>query len=290
MQDYIDVFLHSLFRSGSQVSEIIFVNVDGCENSETTYNGVPCRTFGFPFANFEDQAVREWILQICGHALGLHYAIDRANNPYVWLTDPDVFFFNMPVDRIYLDLMEHYDLNIVGVSHFNSSDQCYLDFPCVTNCMIKKDTLPSTDWLKGELHFRTTMKLEQFCNRKTIMPMDGKYLLPGPIDGLAETFPNPQGFFDVGCNLWFWNQNKRWLSFKPRGAFSGEFTYENYGFREMVYPMNYNLCDFRANFELKDSSHLMGNHPDLLYHRTRGGRESGKEFKELYESVIGEKI
>lgn len=284
MQEYTQVFLHSLLRNCSDVSEVILVKVDGEECSETTYRGVPCRIIGYPLAqSFENQYVKDWILQICGHALGLHHAINQAKNPYVWLTDPDVFFFN-PVDRIYLDLMKRFDLNIVGVSHFNAKDQSYLDFPCVTNCLIKKESLPAPDWLSGLLYFRTIMKVGQFTNKEKIIPLDGKYLVPGPLEGLASGFPNPKGFFDVGCNLWLWNEDKRWLSFNLNP--NKEFSYEDYGFQEIVYPMNYTTANYKTNFGLEED---LGN-VELLYHRTRGGRESGRQFKELYERVIDQPI
>ena len=281
MQEYTQVFVHSLLRNCSEISEVIFVKVDGPEGllSETIHHGVPCRIIGYPLAaSFENQYVKEWILQICGHALGLHHAIDQATAPYVWLTDPDVFFFN-PVDRIYLDLMQKFDLNIIGISHFNALDQSYLDFPCVTNCLIKKESLPNPDWLSGSLYFRTIMKVEQFTNKEKIVPLDGKYLVPGPIEELAAGFPNPRGFFDVGCNLWLWNQNKRWLSFNLNHT--KEFSYEDYGFEEIVYPMNYTTASYRTNFGLKDDLGQV----ELLYHRTRGAREGGQQFKELYEKI-----
>src|SRR5262249_40786186 len=111
----------------------------------------------------------------------------------------------------------------------------------------------------------------------------GRYLIPGPPGAWHASFPNPQGIFDAGCNLYLWCQQLagRWVGFHL-GQWHGCFK-DNFGAAELVYPLNYNARIYTSNFEL--SAELGGQ--DLLYHRTRGAREGSGSFRRLYESLTG---
>lgn len=277
MEEYVSVLSHSLGRNAKHVKEVIFVKVDALAPGSRSWqsNGIEYRMIDYPVTEETDWNTRGFMLMVAGHALGLHHGIDQAREEYVWLTDPDVFFFTA-ADELYLDLMWYYNLGIVGISHFTPQQQSYLDFPCVTNCMVRKADLPGV-WLDFAL--QSGMRLDERPRR--LMPMPGKYLIPGPI--CPKEFPNPQGTFDVGCHLWQWAKEKdwRWLSFYRN---SGDLpnTNDEYGFKDLVYPMNYNTGDYRTNFGLKDD---LG-HQDILYHRTMAVGQSGESYKRLYDSLF----
>lgn len=288
MKDYLDVFLHSVRRNLKEVKEVIVVEVDTEAEtegliSEGEEDGLFVRRYSYPVGGGLEPIARNWSLMVCGHALGLHKGIELATGDYVMLSDPDIFFFS-PVDEIYKDLIRKFDLNIVGISHFWPQEQCYLDFPCVTNCMFRRDRMPGPDWRSDQMCLRSYMRWEE--QPISLGPLPGKYLIPGPIPEAYDRFPNPAGMYDCGCNLWLWNDDMqgRWLSFQfPEGA---SFTKSCYGFDKIEYPMNYSLNRFKANFT---PNRNLGS-GDLLFHRTRGTKTPGPDFKALYESVIQERI
>ena len=111
--------------------------------------------------------------------------------------------------------------------------------------------------------------------------MPGKYLIPGPL--CPEEFPNPEGAFDVGCNLFLWAkaQNWRWLSFYRDGGVFPK-TNDEYGFKELIYPMNYTTAEYRTNFGLEKD---LGKQ-ELLYHRTMAVGQSGASYQQLYDSLF----
>lgn len=122
-------------------------------------------------------------------------------------------------DEMYLNLYEQYDLNIIGISHYTESVYGF-NFPTVINCLIKKDKLPSKNWMKGEL------KLKPY-NGKDITKynddwpcMDGYYLMPGPIKKRYLEFPNPNTWFQTGCNLYLWDKDngRKSITFKHDGS------------------------------------------------------------------------
>lgn len=277
MDEYVAVISNSLARHSKHVKEVIFVKVDALAPGSRSWqaDGIDYRIIDHPLTTATDWNTRGFLLMVAGHALGLHHAIDQAREEYVWLTDPDVFFFTA-VDALYLDLIRRYDLGIIGISHFTPQQQSYLDFPCVTNCMVRKSDLPG-QWLDFAL--QSGMRLNENCRK--LQPMPGKYLIPGPV--CPEQFPNPQGAFDVGCNLWLWAKEKnwRWLSFYRDDGLMPN-TNDGYGFKDIVYPRNYRTDDYRTNFGLKDD---LGNQ-DVLYHRTMAVGQSGESYKRLYDSLF----
>lgn len=279
MEEYIEVLSDTLCRHTKHVREVIFSKVDSLEVKPDRcweQNGISFKISDCPVSTVEDWQTRGFILMVAGHALGLHHGIERSKEDYIWFTDPDVFLFTS-VDEMYLQLMQKHNLGIVGISHFTPEQQSYLDFPCVTNCMVKRGNLPPNNWIDCSL--QSGMRVVENC--KTIMRMSDKYLVPGPI--CPELFPNPDGLFDVGCNLWRWahEQNWRWLSFyMDCGTLPN--TNDGYGFKDLVYPMNYNTSIYRTNFNLMEN---LGNQ-DILYHRTMSVGQSGESYKQLYASLI----
>lgn len=279
MEEYVQVLSHSLAKWSQHVKEVIFIKIDSLHvgpKRQWRDNGIDFKILDRPLDH--SQWSHDSMLMVAGHALGLHHGIDEAQEKYVWLTDPDVFFFTS-VDDLYLRLMREHNLGIIGISHFAPQQQSYLDFPCVTNCMIRRDALPPNDWQSEALSLQSGMRLVENCRRLASMP--GKYLIPGPIE--PEAFPNPNGMFDVGCNLWLWakQNNWRWLSFYLD---AGQFPHNNteYGFKELVYPMNYDVGHYRCNFGLQ----VKLEHEDLLYHRTMAVGQSGADYLNLYQSLI----
>lgn len=152
------------------------------------------------------------------HASLLHNAIDVATGDYILLADSDVNFLN-DISGFYLELMDKYNLSIVGCAHYRWEDQCYKSFPCVINCLIRKEDLPSKEFLKGDLRMRNYLRygFGQRCVDTEGTLCDGKWLAQTPILKYSDLYPHPIGFFDVGHNLWLWNHLKegKWISFLP---------------------------------------------------------------------------
>jgi hypothetical protein len=291
LQDHIDIITDTLCRHTKWVKEVIFVQTDLRKDKlvkSWSKNGIEFRHYGLKPFDPPCPLELNWEKMICGHASGLHQAIGYAQQEYVWMSDPDVFLLSS-VDETYLNLIKKYDLNVIGVSHFNSDGQSYLYFPCVINCMMKRANLPHSNWLGG-FHAQTGMRIDQ--NGQKVFSVRDCWTIPGPLQEYYESFPNPSGIFDAGCNLWLWNeQNKgRWLSFyldqeemadKSYSYHLSKFKTDNIGFSELVYPLNYSTSKYKTNFGLKDD---LGN-TDLIYHRTKGSQGKIDSYKRLYESL-----
>lgn len=282
MEDYLKVFIHSIVRNCRHVREVIVVKIDETNDHliETWEEcGIKFYLYGCSLFTEPPPFSAEFGQMVGGHALGMHRAMDYAKEKFIWMSDPDIFFLT-ELDRFYLELFERYDTNIVGVSHFNPTEQSYLCFPCAINCMVLRDRLPDFKWRKGELFVQSGMWLRDNCS--LLHPVDGKYLIPGPLTNHCHEFPNPDGIFDMGCNLWLWNHELggRWIGFQLDASchpFQG-----NSGADDLVYPMNYSAKFYQSNFGLRDD---LGDF-DLLYHRTRGSKAGGPAFAELYHSLL----
>lgn len=153
-------------------------------------------------------------LRLYGHPLAMKAAIERASNDLVLLCDPDIFFY-APVDKIYLGLMEKYDLNYIGAAPHLAIEYSSKFFPNILCMLTRKSCLPDEDFLP------------QF---------KGEYLRGDRDDSLAPNFPYPNGLFDTGVYLYLWaEQNKqKWLSFYPSDIHL------------------YTTKMYRTNFKLKD--------------------------------------
>jgi len=224
--EVIDIFLESIQETTTLVSEIVIVNVDAKVNKveEFNFGNIKIKRLSFPIIRIdllfkellytEKNVTPGWICTAAGnqHSLGLHEAINAASNEYVWLSDPDVFFYKN-LDAFYLDLMNEHHLDIVGMSHHDSVSYASRFFCNHVNYIVKKSLLPGDDFLKGDLFIRSSYNDEIFD-----IPIDvtGKWLLPGRITKYKDEFPNPSGNFETGCNLWLWAKwnDWKWLAFQ----------------------------------------------------------------------------
>ena len=197
----------SIFLKTSLISEILVANASVTPQPETNrwLGKIPIKEFGIP--NINEHGIP------MGHALGLHECIDKATNDYLWFLDHDIVFLMNDIDKFYLDIYEKHHLAILGTQH-HCRGQCYINFPTVIACMIRKSLLPPQDFLKDQIDFPYTLFAHEIDN-DTHPKLDGKWLASGPVTEHVHKFPNPRGIFDVGCNLWTWGlmNNWRWLSF-----------------------------------------------------------------------------
>ncbi len=136
------------------------------------------------------------------HALALHAALDHSEYEYVMFCDPDVFLYP-GMDEFYLEQMNKYNLDLIGISHHAAVSLAMTFFPTVVNMLCRKSWLPPSDFLSGLL-------------KDEFESYEGKFLVPTRIDELASEFPNPTGIFDTGCNLLLWAKKTtaRWLAFQ----------------------------------------------------------------------------
>ncbi len=169
-----------------------------------------------------------------GHAIGLHSCLERATQEYVMFCDPDVFFYQN-AGKLYTDLFNKYDLNIVGASCHLWDQMSYLRFPCVTNCMVKRDTLPKEDWW---LNDHVGQRSSVLAVVQPVYPRPGKWLIQGMVPEVQAIFPQPNGYYDVGCNLYYWNheRNGKWISFpQSHGTAYSNFDMEPMEFGPILY-------------------------------------------------------
>jgi hypothetical protein len=253
----VDIMINSILRYSPLIREIIISDATGHETSEETTCGVTIKRVFGPKVDYD---VHE-------HALGLHAALDCATQKYVMFSDPDVFFC-MDVGRYYLDLIQRYNLNIVGIQHYETCNQCYATFPTVINCMVEKATLPDQNWLEGDVKRRLQVCFAKHREVVEDYPLEpGKYLLWGP-NRFWYLFPLQKRLYDVGCNLWLWNRerNGRWMSFGHRNNL-------------------YYTCMFATNFPLDG----VVDEKTILHH-LRGGSHINKDnlayFKKLWNKHL----
>lgn len=198
-----------------------------------------------------------------GHALGLHACIDKSDNEYILLNDPDIYF-KTDVASLYVGYLDKF--NIVGI---DAPNKCYGYFPTVSSLMIKRSWLPNTSFLKGRLFLRKRpcLLLKDYQEEQDDVMLDGKYLLQGAIKG--EKFPEPEKYFDIGCNLWLWCREKQglWLSFPDTSWNKPSYS-----------PYHTNLLDYittppqpflvHKTHSFSTNSHLHGSfHQEYLKHK-----------------------
>lgn len=200
LQPFLDINIESICEKLTYVNEVLICNVeqDSSYDQEKTINGKTFKYFGGKQNLFQ---VSDAISICAQHAFGLHMAIERATNEFIWLSDPDIFFYNT-VDAIFLNLIESYNLNCIGISHQNAINEAFGFFPTITNLIVRKKDLPDNTYLKKELPLN--------------FEVPNKYLFPGRANIEDEFYYNPKGHFETGCNLvpWAIKQNWRWLSFQ----------------------------------------------------------------------------
>ena len=198
IEEYLPIFEESITTRTKLVSQVLIAKPDAPSDYEETWenNGIKFQKFGTQFLNYRCQQGEE-------HGIGLHECIERSENEYIMTCDPDIFFFK-PVDELYYNLLEKYNLHVIGISHSSAAKFCFTYFPNVMNLMLKKSNLPGKDFLKDQIYSEGKIKL------------DGRWLIRTRIEETVKDFPNPKGEFDTGCYLcYFAKQNNwRWISFQ----------------------------------------------------------------------------
>lgn len=202
------------------------------------------------------------------HALGLHSGIDRAKNDLVMLCDPDIFF-QSDVDKFYVELMEKYNLNCIGLSHPASLTQAFTFFPNVLNCLMKKSEMPDESFLNDKLNLYNATPTDSHqwaLDKIDNIPLKGKFLIPSKMPETGHYFPNPEGYYETGCQLVIWAKEKnwKWLSFQTPDC------------------SNYSSQYFRSNFKINDKMPRR----KLLYHVMHGAVM--KERFDIYEQQYKE--
>lgn len=157
--ELVEVFLKSLKNMATQIKEIIIVH--GRSKIpfliEKKIGNINIKQIA-PTPHIINHNSQEKSLYF-EHSLAMHFGINQTTEPYIMMSDPDVIFYTKGFDEYYLNLYNKYNLNIIGVSHYHHSDQpFYLNFPTIINCLIKKEKLPNSNWLKGLLKLRPIIK------------------------------------------------------------------------------------------------------------------------------------
>lgn len=248
IKDYLDVLLYSIIKYDlSLINEIIVCKSDDFTGKILDFykiKNIPVKVIGNTLPSITNYSL-PFFNDICGHALGLHTAIDKAKNDYILIVDPDVYF-KSKIDEFFLNLHQKHELFIVGASHYNPNEQCYAYFPTIICCLVNQNKLPPNTWLNNKIYWKDCMNLfKEKCH--DLAKMDGKYLIPGPILEYYQLFPNPREWFDVGCNLWLWSHQNhyKWLSFQ-----------ENNDYNSKYFKSNFNLLSLPEQpllFHLKNS-------------------------------------
>ncbi len=264
IEDYVDVLAKSIAERTSLVKEVILANSVAEDFEETwTVNGIKFTKFGSlqlsQFGNRYQCSIE--------HALSLHSCLDRATQDYILFCDPDSFLYT-DTDQFYMDMLNNYDLKMVGVSHNSATNHAFTFFPYVYNSLIKRSDLPGEDWMKGKLWKRNGF-FRPVDERKDLHevpdePADGKYLLPAPIMEYCDQFPNKNGLYDTGCNmhLWFKENGWKWLSFQTTDCH--------------LYTTQY----YRGNFKMKDKLPRR----KLCYHSVSGSACRPEDLAKLKEA------
>lgn len=196
MDDMVDIFLEILKNKSSKINEIIVVHNKEKGNPREVQLG-----------NIKVKHVRTYENKFSvDPSIALHAGLEYTSNPYIIFSDPDLVVCKKNFDIMYLEMMEKYKLNIIGCSHYWYNWQSYQKFPCVINCMIKKEKLPNENWLKNEIKFRP-IKLCDNKDNDDYPLLDGKWLAAGPIPSRYKEFPATKLLYDIGCNLFLWDKD-----------------------------------------------------------------------------------
>lgn len=145
-----------------------------------------------------------------------HEALKYANGDYIIISDPDIIYSMNEFDQYYLNLYKKYSLNIIGAQHHHEAP--YDKFPCVINMFVKHNTLPKKDWMQNE-PWESSPWLDK-AGRHRFNP--SMFLVQTKLTNKINQFPNPQlprHLWDVGVNLWLWNQEiqGKYLTFLHQG-------------------------------------------------------------------------
>ena len=237
-KDCLPYLLKSLKNNSSTISEILIadVNILGhSQNNETTTYGIPTTQF---IVNV-DHILKLPHLEnkhFIVHPLALHACIDRAKNDHLLFADHDIIFIT-DVGKIFTDLIEKYTISIIGIElTIPHQISCYLNFPSVSAAMVRKSTLPPPTFLQDKLQYKPYLTTNKQLTANKYPQAPGKYLIQSPIIEIADSFPNPDGLFDVGCNLWYWYKDKKWLTLKKENDGPTFHTNQHYNNFELPSP------------------------------------------------------
>lgn len=212
-----ELFIENIKTQTELVNEVIFVNntaEDSDHYREWTEGSIVFKEFG-PNLVLREHYHRSPNGICVDHAVGMHKAISKATNDYVFMSDIDVFFYNK-LDRFYYDTMQKYDLNYVGLSHFSALQEAFTFFPNVFSAMVRKSDLPTEEFLKDKLVIKDVYFPQTWIDENSDFCFAGQYLMPGKIKGLSQEYPNPDGHYETGAPLYLWakEENWKWLAFQ----------------------------------------------------------------------------
>jgi hypothetical protein len=251
IEEYIECYLlENILKKTKFVDEILIAKVDADENFKVENNlgKIKYLKFGCPTQSLFENIPSAAAFGGIQHAHGLHACIERAKNDLILLSDPDILFYEN-VDEIYLNLLDTYKLNLVGCSHPKSIEFTCGYYPNHLNMLLRKSDIPNTDFLNDHLKNRP-YKTNDIAPISYKFP--GKWLIPGAIPEYADLFPNKNGYFETGCNLYILGQqqNWRWLSFQTIDCVNYSTLYRRCNFKplptiknsKLLFHLNNSFC------------------------------------------------
>ena len=189
---FVEIFLESLSQQTNLVDEILIANVtkDELYNKEYTIGNIKVREMGSKYTSPPSTKLAGFPWLSAQHALALHDIIKETKNELLLLSHHDVFLY-MDAPKLLKDLLEKYNLDIVGCSLPGVNYHCQGIFPNLIFTLVKKSSLPNDDFLKGKI----TLNGENF---------DGKYLLGCDYlePELMNLYPCPKGALDTAHLLY----------------------------------------------------------------------------------------
>lgn len=273
MEETLDCMLQSLQLKSKKISKVLVaVRTQDILSKIETKGHIEVEYFSFWFDRGPTPGGNTHLRGTgYSHAVGLHECLERVTSKYVMLTEPDIVFYKNGFDELYLNAMEEHNLSIIGVSraadprgHKFFLQQAMGGFPTVINCLMKTESLPDSNFLKEDLKMRPHAAAGANTDEDSYESLPGAWLLQTAIPKYKHLFPNPAGLYPVGCNLYLWYREKRWLSFHQE-----PWSYSH------NHPI---LCNATTqnlnNFNLPSDYYK---EEPLLYHSGHGGVDSLKE-------------
>lgn len=200
-EKFLEIFFESLQENTTLIEEIIIIDIGEVPSFYKEYklNEITVKKFGpkHDLSNFNKLQRNALPTLSSQHALALHCAIKETKNDYLLLTHSDVFLYS-DVPSIFVDLMDHYNLNIIGCS-VPGVDHCQGCFPNVIFTLVKKSSLPNEDFLKGKIKLNgIDFEGSYFLNCDRLEPE------------LMSLFPYPDGMIDTGVLLYLCSLQLKW--------------------------------------------------------------------------------
>ncbi len=278
---YEEYYQESILKKTKYISEVLICDIDAEETHEETIRGI--KFIRFPHPNiynrkgtkvFRPHKDSEHFIEafVFAHVLGLSECIKRATNDYIYTCDPDILFLDA-ADKVYLDLMNKYDLKYIGASHHAAINYTSGWFPNPINLLTKKAYLPTEKFFNGKIKMVNAVIMEPEISAAFDTFMRDKFFFQGKIPEFMNMFPNKEGVCDTGVYLYLWNDHikGRWLAFQSLDLH------------------NYRTKFYRTNFNLKDNLLKLTQIDKLFWHATGGQGEQQPywgEFRKTYEEEI----